>query len=75
LSFCIGLMKLSWNEIHGIMERAVKRGLERRKAELVTPAREYRRHLPNRIPKGRHFLLLLSRYGLPGETRYHGGSN
>ena len=30
-----GLLKLSWDEIHGIMERAVKRGLERRKAELV----------------------------------------
>ena len=31
-----GLMKLSWDEIHGIMERAVKRGLERRKAERVS---------------------------------------
>jgi transposase len=31
-----GLLKLSWDEIHGIMERAVKRGLERRKAELVS---------------------------------------
>lgn len=30
-----GLLKLSWDEIHGIMERAVKRGLERRKAEVV----------------------------------------
>jgi transposase len=30
-----GLMKLSWDEVHGIMERAVKRGLERRKAEVV----------------------------------------
>ena len=30
-----GQLKLSWDEIHGIMERAVKRGLERRKAELV----------------------------------------
>lgn len=30
-----GLLKLSWDEIRGIMERAVKRGLERRKAELV----------------------------------------
>ena len=29
------LLKLSWNEIHGIMERAVKRGSERRKTELV----------------------------------------
>jgi transposase len=30
------LLKLSWDEIHGIMERAVKRGLERRQAELVS---------------------------------------
>jgi transposase len=31
-----GQMKLSWDEIHGIMERAVQRGLERRKAEQVS---------------------------------------
>ena len=31
-----GLLQLSWDEIHGIMERAVKRGLERRKAEPVS---------------------------------------
>jgi len=31
-----GLLKLSWDEIHGILERAVKRGLERRQAELVS---------------------------------------
>ena len=30
-----GLLKLSWEEIHGIMERAVQRGLERRKAEVI----------------------------------------
>src|SRR5215472_2606019 len=30
-----GLRRLSWEEIHGILERAVKRGLERRKAEPV----------------------------------------
>ena len=30
------LLKLSWEEIHGIMERAVKRGMERRPAELVS---------------------------------------
>ncbi|MGH9818210.1 MAG: ISL3 family transposase, partial [Candidatus Acidiferrales bacterium] len=30
-----GLLNLSWEEIHGIMERAVKRGLERRQAEPV----------------------------------------
>ena len=28
-------MELSWDEIHGIMERAVERGLKRRKAERV----------------------------------------
>ncbi len=27
------LLQLSWDEIHGVMERAVKRGLERREAE------------------------------------------
>ena len=31
-----GLLRLSWDEIHGIMERAVKRGLARREAELVS---------------------------------------
>lgn len=31
-----GLLKLSWDEIHGIMERAVQRGLRRREAELVS---------------------------------------
>ena len=30
------LLKLSWDEIHGIMERAVERGFERRKAEVVS---------------------------------------
>jgi len=29
-------LELSWEEIHGIMERAVRRGLERRKAEVVS---------------------------------------
>ncbi|MGD1073882.1 MAG: helix-turn-helix domain-containing protein [Bryobacteraceae bacterium] len=28
-------LKLSWDEVHAIQERAVKRGLERRKAEPV----------------------------------------
>ena len=27
---------LSWDEVHGLMERAVKRGLERRQAETLT---------------------------------------
>jgi transposase len=31
-----GLLRLSWDEIHGIMERAVERGLARREAEPVT---------------------------------------
>jgi transposase len=31
-----GLLKLSWDEIHGIMERAVQRGLQRRQAERVS---------------------------------------
>jgi len=30
------LLQLSWDEIHGIMQRAVQRGLERRQAELVS---------------------------------------
>jgi transposase len=29
-------LSLSWDEVHAIQERAVKRGLERRKAEPVT---------------------------------------
>jgi transposase len=31
-----GLLRVSWDEIHGIMERAVQRGLERRPCELVS---------------------------------------
>jgi transposase len=31
-----GRLQLSWDEIHGIMERAVKRGLARRRAEPVS---------------------------------------
>jgi len=31
-----GLLKLSWDEIHGILERAVQRGLGRRQGELVS---------------------------------------
>lgn len=31
-----GQLGRSWDEIHGILERAVKRGLERRKAEPVS---------------------------------------
>src|SRR5512136_2123995 len=31
-----GLLDLSWDEIHGVMERAVARGLARRQAEKLT---------------------------------------
>ena len=31
-----GRLQLSWDEIHAIMERAVKRGLNRRKVEPVS---------------------------------------
>jgi transposase len=31
-----GLLKRSWDEIHGMMDRAVQRGLGRRQAELVS---------------------------------------
>jgi transposase len=31
-----GLLKLSWDEIHGIMERAVQRGLQRRQREPIS---------------------------------------
>ena len=34
-----GLLRLSWDEMHGIMERAVKRGLERRDYLLRTAER------------------------------------
>jgi hypothetical protein len=47
-----GLLKFSWDEIHGIMERAVKRGLERRRAEPVSqigvdPAKSWLTFLQN----------------------------
>jgi transposase len=34
-----GLLQFSWDKIHGIMERAVKRGLERRKTRTGEPDR------------------------------------
>lgn len=49
-------MGLSWDEIHGIMERAVKRGLERRKAEPVS-------HLgvdEKAFRKGHNYLTLVN---------------
>jgi hypothetical protein len=36
-----GLLELSWDEIHGIMER-VKRGLERRQGQPVSQPRDSR---------------------------------
>ena len=39
-------LELSWDEIHGIMERAVERGLERRQAEPVQPDRSGREGVP-----------------------------
>lgn len=46
-----GLLKLSWDEIHGIMERAVERGLQRRQAELVSQIgvdeKAFRKGLPD----------------------------
>ena len=50
-----GLLKLSWDEIHGIMERAVKRGLERRQAEPVTQGVDEKA-----FRKGHHYLTLVN---------------
>lgn len=51
-----GQMELSWDEIHGIMERAVRRGLERRKAEKIpqmgVDEKAFR--------KGHHYLTLVN---------------
>lgn len=49
-------LHLSWDEIHGIMERAVKRGLERRKAEPVS-------HLgvdEKAFRKGHHYMTIVN---------------
>jgi transposase len=54
-----GLLKLSWDEIHGIMERAVQRGLGRRRAELVGEigvARMIKRRFENVITYLRHHI-------------------
>ena len=51
-----GLLKLSWDEIHGIMERAVKRGLERRQAEPVTQLGVDEKA----FRKGHHYLTLVN---------------
>jgi transposase len=44
-----GLLKLSWDEIHGIIERAVKRGLERRKANWLARLASMRRRFGKAI--------------------------
>jgi len=53
----VGLqLRLSWDEIHGIMDRAVERGLERRKAEPVI-------HLgidEKSTRRGQHYLTLVN---------------
>ena len=51
-----GLLKLSWDEIHGIMERAVRRGLERRQAEPVTQLGVDEKA----FRKGHHYLTLVN---------------
>ena len=51
-----GLLRLSWDEIHGIMERAVKRGLERRQAEPVTQLGVDEKA----FRKGHHYLTLVN---------------
>ena len=51
-----GLLQLSWDEIHGIMERAVKRGLERRQAEPLTQIGVDEKA----FRKGHHYLTLVN---------------
>jgi len=51
-----GLLHLSWDEIHGIMERAVQRGLERRKAEVVSEIGVDEKA----FRKGQHYLTLVN---------------
>jgi len=49
-------LQLSWDEIHGMMERAVKRGLQRRKAEPVS-------HLgvdEKAFRKGHHYMTIVN---------------
>jgi len=50
------LLGLSWDEIHGIMERAVARGLARRRAEPVT----YIGVDEKAFRKGHHYLTLVN---------------
>ena len=51
-----GLLKLSWDEIHGVMERAVKRGLGRRQAEPVAQIGVDEKA----FRKGHHYLTLVN---------------
>jgi transposase len=51
-----GLLQLSWDEIHGIMERAIERGMERRQREQI-------RHLgvdEKAFRKGQSYLTLVN---------------
>ena len=53
------LLRLSWDEVHGIMERAVERGLERRKREPIV-------HLgvdEKAFRKGHNYLTLVNDLG------------
>jgi transposase len=51
-----GLLKLSWDEIHGIMERAVERGLARRQCEIVSQVGVYEKA----FRKGHSYLTLVN---------------
>ena len=50
------VVEARWDEIHGIMERAVKRGLERRQAEPVTQLGVDEKA----FRKGHHYLTLVN---------------
>ena len=51
-----GLLQLSWDESHGIVERAVKRGLERRNADPVSQIGVYE----NAFRNGQSYLTLVN---------------
>ena len=51
-----GLLQLSWDELHGIVERAVKRGLERRNADPVSQIGVYE----NAFRNGQSYLTLVN---------------
>src|SRR5580698_378784 len=51
-----GLLKLSWDEIHGIMERAVQRGLQRQQREPISQLGVYEKA----FRKGHSYLTLVN---------------